>query len=120
MTSLYESLSEDKAIKIVKDGFNNQKAPRTVEPILKDLLKVVTDPIASNLSLLIQPNTPQLIRQPSWVIPSVELAVGIVGQTIAYLLRWMMKEWTAGGFRALNAEGNIIDLLDGNGWLVSD
>ena len=116
MTSLYEALSEDKAISIVKDGFNNQKEPRTVEPILKDLLKIVTDPIASNLSLLIQPNTAQLIGQGSWVIPSVELAVEIVGQTISYLLRWMMKEWTAGGFRALNAEGNLIGLLVADGW----
>ena len=116
MTSLNDALREDRALSIVRNGFFNQPVPRTVGPILKDLLKVVTDPIAGNLSLLIVPDTPVIIGQRSWAIPTEQVAPGIVGQTIGYLLQWMMKEFTAGGFTALNAEGNIIEILVDDGW----
>ena len=116
MTSLSDALREDLALSIVRDSFFNQTVPRTVGPILKDLLQKITDPIAGNLSLLIVPNTPEIIGQRSWAIPTEDLAPGIVRQTIAYLLQWMMKEFTTGAFTALNAEGSLIKLLVKDGW----
>ena len=116
MTSLYQVLGQEQGISIVADSFFNQTPPRTVMPILKDILDVITDPIAGNLTMLLQPKTPQIIGQGSWIIPTEGQALRIVGQTIGYLLQWMMKEWTGGGFTALNAEGNLIDLLVDDGW----
>lgn len=116
MTSLYQALSEEQGLAIVKDGFFNQTVPRIVLPILKDILDVITDPIAGNLTALLTPKTPQVIGQGSWIIPTEQLAPQIVGQTVGYLLQWMMKDWTAGGFLALNKGGNLIDLLVDDGW----
>ena len=116
MTSLYQVLTTEQGIQVVNSGFLNQPTPRTVLPILKDLLKVITDPIAGNLSMLLSPKTPQIIGQRSWIIPTEEQAPQIVGQTIGYLLQWMMKEWAGGGFAALNAGGNLIDLLIADDW----
>ena len=116
MTSLYQALETDKGSLIVKNGFSNQTVPRTAMPILEDILNVITDPIAGNLTMLLQPKTPQIIGQGSWIIPTEDQASQIVGETIGYLLQWMMKEWRGGGFTALNAEGNLIDILVDDGW----
>lgn len=116
MTSLYQVLEEEQGLEVVKNGFFNQTVPRIVMPILQDILDVITDPIAANLSKLIRPNTPQIIGQGSWIIPTEAQAPQIVGQTIGYLLQWMMKAWSGGGFTALNAGGNLIDLLVDDGW----
>ena len=116
MTSLYQALEEDQGIEIAQNGFLNQTVPRIVLPILKDILSVITDSIAGNLSLLIQPTTPKIIGQGSWIIPTEAQAPQITGQTIGYLLQWMMKSWTGGGFTALNTGGNLIDLLVDDGW----
>ena len=117
MTSLYQALETDKGSLIVKNGFLNQTTgPRIVMPILIDILNVITDPIAGNLTMLLQPKTPQIIGQGSWIIPTEDQAPLIVGQTIGYLLQWMMKEWRGGGFTALNAEGNLIEILVDDGW----
>ena len=116
MTSLYQVLEQDQGIGIAHNGFLNQTVPRIVLPILKDILDVITDPIAGNLSMLLQPTTPKTIGQGSWIIETEAQAPQIVGQTIGYLLQWMMKAWSGGGFTALNAGGNLIDLLVDDGW----
>ena len=112
MTSLYQYLGEDEGVLLVNNGFLNQTAPRSVKPILLDILNEIEDPIAGNLTTIMNSTTPKIIGQPTWVIPSEALAPEVVGQTVGYLLQWMMKDWTGGGFTALATEGNLIALVD--------
>lgn len=116
MTSLYQVLETEQGIQLAVNGFLNQTVPRDALPILKDILEAITDPIASNLSTLITPQTPRIIGQKSWDIPVTGQVTSIVGQTIGYLLQWMMTDWTAGGFTTLTTGGNLIDLLVDDGW----
>ena len=116
MTSLYQVLETEQGIQVAVNGFLNQTVPRDALPILKDILEDIPDPIAGNLSTLITPKTPQIIGQKSWDIAVTGQVTSIVGQTIGYLLQWMMTNWTAGGFATLTTGGNLIDLLVDDGW----
>ncbi len=109
MTSLYQFIEGGQGVPLVQNGFLGQPAPRSAKPILIDILNEIGDPIARNLTTLV--TSPTAIGQPTFIIPTEFMAPQIVGQTVGYLLQWMMKNWTDGGFTALAVEGNLISIL---------
>ena len=110
MTSLYQFIGGDEATEIIKDGFLNQTAPQSLKPILIDLLTEIGDPLAGNLSM--QVTTANMIGQPTFIIPTEAKATQYVGQTVGYLLQWMMKDWLSSGFSSVAVEGNLIAIVE--------
>ena len=113
MTSLYQFIGEDEGTYIVNNGFLNQTGPRSLKPILIDLLTDFGpgDPLAGNLSTQI--TTPSIIGQPTFLIPTEAQATQLVGQTVGYLLQWMMKEWSnSSGFSSVAVGGNLIAVVE--------
>ena len=113
MTSLYQLIEGDEGVSLVKNGFLGQPSPRSAKPILVDILNGIGDPVAANLTTVINSLTsPREIGQPTLIIPTETLAPQIVGQTVGYLLQWAMKNYTDGAFTALAVDGNLISILD--------
>ena len=115
MTSLYQLFGSERGAAAARSEFLFQEGPPySTRPILKDILDILGDPVALNLSAIVSSPifTPSEIGQPSFLIPTESLAPQIVGQTVGYLLQWMMKEWS-GAFTSLAADGNLIEILSG-------
>lgn len=111
MTTLYQFLGDpDEGLLLVQNGFFNQTAPRSAKTILINILSELGDPIAIQLTTLI--GSPVTIGQKTFVIPTEAQAQSIVGQTVGYLLQWIMTNWLGGGFTALAVEGNLISLIE--------
>ena len=110
MTTVYQFIGGDEGVGLLKNGFLAQGAPRSVKPILINMLNEIGDPIAGNLTTQI--TSPNAIGQPTFIIPTETLAPQVVGQTVGYLLQWMMKDWLGGGFTALAVMGNLISIVE--------
>lgn len=110
MTTLYQFLGDDEGLSLVQSGFLNQTSPRSAKTILINILSELGDPIATQLTTLV--GSPVTIGQKSFVIPTEAQAQAIVGQTVGYLLQWIMTDWLGGGFTALAVEGNLISLIE--------
>ena len=110
MTTLYQFLGEDEGLPLVQNAFLNQTSPRSAKTILTSILSELGDPIAIQLITLI--GSPVTIGQNSFVVPTEAQAQSIVGQTVGYLLQWIMTDWLGGGFTALAVEGNLISLIE--------
>lgn len=111
MTTLYQFLEGDEGAPLIDSGFLNQTAPRSAKTILVDILNEIGDPVATQITTII--GSPVPIKQGSFIIPTQAQAQHIVGQTVGYLLQWMMTDWVDGGFSALAIEGNLISILGG-------
>ena len=109
MTSVYQYIGGDDGASVVKNEFLGQEGPRSAKPILIDILNSLGDPIATNLTTLV--TSPGAIGQPTFIIPTETVSPQIVGQTVGYLLQWVMKDWASGGFTTLAAGGNLIEIL---------
>ena len=110
MTTLYQFLGDDEGIQLVQAAFLNQTAPRSAKTILVNILNELEDPVATQLTTQIKSPVP--IGQKSFLIPTETQAPAIVGQTVGYLLQWMMTDWVDGGFTALAVQGNLISLVE--------
>lgn len=109
MTTVYQFLEGDEGGPLVDSGFLNQTVPRSAKPILINILNEFGDPIATQLTTIIASSIP--IKQQTFIIPTEAQAQQIVGQTVGYLLQWLMTDWIDGGFTSLAAEGNLISIL---------
>ena len=109
MTSLYQFLEGDEGSPLIDNGFLNQTAPRSAKTILNNILNDLGDPVATQLTTIIP--SPVTLKQGSFIIPTQAQAQQIVGQTVGYLLQWMMTDWVDGGFAALGVDGNLISIL---------
>lgn len=109
MTTLYQFLEGDQGFPLIDAGFLNQTAPRSAKTILIDILNELGDPVATQMTTII--GSPVTIKQGTFVIPTEAQAQQIVGQTVGYLLQWVMTDWIDGGFTALAVEGNLISIL---------
>ena len=109
MTELYQLLTDQSSFTTISDGFLGQSAPRSAKPILIDSLNEIGDPVATVLATLI--TSPGKIGQSSFIIPTQAQAQPIIGQTVGYLLQWMMTQWADGGFAALANNGSLIATL---------
>lgn len=110
MTTLYQFLEDEEGLSLVQAAFLNQTAPRSAKTVLINILNELGDPVASQLTTLI--GSPVTIGQKTFLIPTEAQAQAIVGQTVGYLLQWMMTDWVDGGFTALAVEGNLISLIE--------
>lgn len=110
MTTLYQFLGSDEGLSLVETNFLNQTVPRSAKPILINILNDIGDPIATQLTTLI--GSPITIGQSSFLIPTEAQAQAMVGQTVGYLLQWIMTDWRDGGFTALAIDGNLISLVE--------
>lgn len=111
MTTLYQYLTGDEGVSLVNSEFFAQSAPRSAKTILINILNQLADPIATQLTTII--TSPVTIGQGSFVIPTQAQAQRIVGQTVGYLLQWLMTDWVDGGFSALAIQGNLISAVTG-------
>lgn len=109
MTTLYQYLEGDEGLGLIDSGFLNQTSPRSAKTILIDILNDIGDPVASQITMII--GSPVPIKQGSFIIPTEAQAQQIVGQTVGYLLQWIMTDWIDGGFTTLAIEGNLISIL---------
>ena len=110
MTSLYQFIGVDPGAAAVQNEYLMQKGqPRSVKPILIDILNLLEEAIATNLTKLI--TNPTAIGQPTFQIPTEAMAPQLVGQTIGYLLQHTMTDWASGNFTALTGDGNLIEVL---------
>lgn len=109
MTDLYQYLEGDEGTPTISSEFLGQSAPRSAKPILVDILNEIGDPVATNLTTFI--TSPATIGQSTFLIPTQALAPQIVGQTVGYLLQWVMKNWASNAFTALATDGNLILIL---------
>ena len=94
---------------MVSDNFFGQPAPRSSKAMLVTFLNEFDDPVSTNLATRI--TSPGAIGQSSFVIPTQAQAQQIVGQTVGYLLQWLMRDWADGGFAALANNGSLIASL---------
>ncbi|CAD6593028.1 MAG: hypothetical protein ASARMPREDX12_006664 [Alectoria sarmentosa] len=109
MTTLYQFLEGDQGFPLIDADFLNQTAPRSAKTILIDILNELGDPVATQMTTII--GSPVPIKQGTFVIPTEAQAQQIVGQTVGYLLQWIMTDWIDGGFSALAVEGNLISII---------
>ena len=97
------------------NGFLAQRGtPRSVKPILIDILNLIGDPVAGNLTTLI--TKPNVLGLPDFVVPTEQVAPQFVGTTVGALLHWVMTDWAGGGFSTLAVEGNLITIIEDQGF----
>ena len=109
MTELYQTLTDQSSFAEISDAFLSQSAPRSSKPILMTFLNEIGDPVATELATLI--TSPSKIGQSSFIIPTQAQAQPIVGQTVGFMLQWMMTQWADGGFAAVANNGSLIASL---------
>ena len=110
MTELYQLVTGQSGLEAVVNGFLGQTVPRSSKPILMGILNEIGDPVSTVLATLI--TTHDKIGQSSFGISVPAQAQPIVGQTVGFLLQWMMTQWADGGFAALANNGSLIASLD--------
>ena len=109
MTELYQSITDESSFTAVSDAFLGQSAPRSSKTILIGFLNEIDDPVATEMANLI--TSPGKIGQSSFIIPTQAQAQPITGQTVGFMLQWMMTQWADGGFAALANNGSLIASL---------
>ena len=113
MTTLYQFIEGETGAAIAENEWSAQPGPPYgIRPILIAILNLLADPVALNLSAIVASPQVSEIGYPSvhLSIPTPKLAPQRVGQTVGYLLQWMMKEWS-GGFTSMATDGNLISIL---------
>ena len=109
MTQLYQSITDSSSFTTISDAFLGQSAPRSSKAILISVLNEIDDPVATEMANLII--SPVKIGQSSFIIPTQAQAQAITGQTVGFMLQWMMTQWADGGFAALANNGSLIASL---------
>ena len=109
MTTLYQYLEGDEGLSLVDAIFLNQTGPISAKTILINILNDLGDPVATQLKIITESSVP--IKQGGLIVPTLDQAQHIVGQTVGILLQWLMTDWIDGGFTALAIEGNLISLV---------
>ena len=109
MTELYQSITDQDSFTTISDAFLGQSAPRSSKTILISVLNEIDDPVATEMTTLI--TSPGQIGQSSFIIPTQAQAQPITGQTVGFMLQWMMTQWADGGFAALANNGSLIASL---------
>lgn len=110
MTSLYQFVTSEDSNETVNTEFQAQPAPRNTKKILINILNEIGDPLAGNLTIILRSTLD--IGQKSYVIPTQAQAQTIIGQTVGYLLQWLMTNWIDGGYTGIAVMGNLIDILE--------
>ena len=110
MTTLYQFLEGDEGYPLIDAGFLNQTVPRSAKTILINILNEIGDPVATQITTII--GSPVPIGQGTFIVPTETQAQRIVGETVGFLLQWIMTDWVDGGFSTLAIEGNLISILE--------